>query len=60
MKIVVDRDEVEQAVLDFYARKLGVPLNHIEFRSYENGLVFLGKGILQYIEKEATNEDKPV
>ncbi len=57
MKVVVDREEVEQAVLNFYAKKLGVPLNHIEFRSYENGLVFLGKGILQYIEKEEESEN---
>ncbi len=59
MKVVVDREEVEQAVLNFYAKKLGVPLNHIEFRSYENGLVFLGKGILQYIQ-EISDENQPV
>jgi hypothetical protein len=57
MKVVVDREEVEQAVLNFYAKKLGVPLNYIEFRGYENNLVFLGKGILQYIEKEEESEN---
>jgi hypothetical protein len=60
MKVIVDRYEVEQAVMDFYSKKLGLKLNYIEFRSYENDLIFLGKGILQCIEKEEENENQPV
>lgn len=60
MKVIVDRDEVEEAVMDFYSKKLGLKLNHIEFRTYENDLVFLGKGILQYIEKEEESENQPI
>ena len=59
MKIVVDREEVEQAVINFYSQKLNIPLNQIEFRTYENDLIFLGKGILQYIQ-EISDENQPV